>query len=128
MNTVIITDKTLKSMTIEKFIEQFSHNNEVVIENRDCYAMDLSSRQREDGKPVLMVMDWEIRYTDIADCEMICISNVHREPDIQQVITLRIDTDRKSYAYVPEKVKTDNCPLWLYNHVHHTDITGAEAG
>ena len=115
-------------MTIEKFIEQFSHNNEVVIENRDCYAMDLSSRQRKDGKPVLMVMDWEIRYTDIAGCEIICISNVHREPDIQQVITLRIDTDRKSYAYVPEKVKIDNCPLWLYNHVHHTDITGAEAG
>lgn len=115
-------------MTIQEFIKQFSHNNEVVIENKDCYAMDLSSKQREDGKPTLVVMDWEIEYTDISDCEIICISNVYRQPEIQQVITLRIDTDRKSYAYVPEKVKIDNCPLWLYNKVHKTNIHGCCAG
>ena len=84
-------------MTIQEFIKQFSHNNEIVIENRDCYAMDLSSRPQKDGKPRLVVMDWQIEYTDIADCEIICISNVYRQPEIQQVITLRIDTDRKSY-------------------------------
>jgi len=114
-------------MTIKDFIKQFSHNNEVVIENKDCYAMDLSSRPQKDGKPQLVVMDWEIEYTDIVDCEIICISNVYRQPEIQQVITLRIDTDRKSYAYVPEKVKIDNCPLWLYNFVHNTNIEGCDA-
>lgn len=114
-------------MTIEKFIEEFSHNNEIVIENKECYAMDLTSIVRKDGKPTLVVMDWEIKYTDIADCEIICISNVYRQPEIQQVITLRIDTDQKSYAFVPEKVRLDNCPLWLYEHIHRINVQAAEA-
>ena len=112
-------------MTVSKFIEEFMHNNEVVIENRDNYEMHYRYLPEDEEK--LVLMDWEVMYTDISDCEIICIKNVIRDKSIGQHITVKIDTEQKDFMFVPEKVKLDNAPLWLYNKMHRTNIHGCEA-
>ena len=100
------------------------HNNEVVIENRDNYQMGYYY-PNEDEKFVLM--DWELQYTDIADCDVICVKNVIRK-DIGQHITIKVDTDKTFFVFVKDNVSLDNAPLWLYNKMHGTDIQGCCAG
>ena len=111
-------------MRLSEFIENFMHNNEVVIENRDNYQMGYYY-PNEDEKFVLM--DWELQYTDIADCDVICVKNVIRK-DIGQHITIKVDTDKTFFVFVKDKVSLDNAPLWLYNKMHGTDIQGCCAG
>lgn len=103
-------------MKLQDFIEQFMHNNEVYIENRDNYCMQYSFLP---GEPLRdMIMDWEVgRYTDIRDCEVICIKNVLR-PRKQQGITIKIDTDRQEFSFVKDTVTMHNAPLWLFEKMH----------
>ena len=116
--------ETEPGLSVSEFIEKYMHNNEIVVENRDNYQMSYYF-PNEDEKFILM--DWELRYTDISDCEIICIKNVHRKY-IGQHITVKIDTDKKFFVFEKNKVTLDNAPLWLYNKTHGTNIEGCCAG
>ena len=107
-------------MKLQDFIEQFMHNNEVYIENRDNYCMQYSFLPGELLRD--MIMDWEVgRYTDIRDCEVICIKNVLR-PCKQQGITIKIDTDRLEFSFVKDTVTMQNAPLWLFEKMHDKTV------
>jgi hypothetical protein len=73
-----------------------------------------------------VIMDWELKFTDIADCEVVKISNVLR-PGKDQGITIVIDTEGDTFRFIPELITMDNAPLWLYNAAHGTNIRGCEA-
>ena len=72
------------------------------------------------------IMDWELEFTDIADCEVVEISNVLR-PGKVQGITIVIDTEDDTFRFIPELITIDNAPLWLYNAAHETNVRGCEA-
>lgn len=107
-------------MTLKDFIERFSHNNEVWIENNNRYTMHYKYHADSEEK-YDVVMDWELKYTDIADCEVIKISNCLREKH-SDAYTITIDTDRRCFNFVPEKVTMDNAPLGLYKDVHNSSV------
>lgn len=107
-------------MKLKDFIRQFSHNNQVYVENRDNYCMYYKYNP---GDLVIdsTIMDWELPYTDLADCEIKCISNViHTHGD--QAITFVVDTDKKEFSFIPELVTEKSSPLWLYERVHKTKV------
>lgn len=110
---------------LSEFIENFMHNNEVVIENRYNYEMHYRYFSEDHEKVVLM--DWELQYTDISDCDVICVKNVIRQK-VGQHITIKVDTDKTDFIFDKDKVTLDNAPLWLYNKMHGTDIQGCDAG
>ena len=104
-------------ITLKEFIARFSHNNPVWIENKENYTMYHQYRadlEKEDGT----VMDWELRHTDIADCNVIRIASVLRKRE-SEAFTIVVDSDAECFHYVPEKVSIDNSPLWLYEKVHN---------
>ena len=103
-------------MTLREFINNFSHNNEIWIENRENYCMTYKYRS-DDKSHDELIMDWELPFTDISDCRVIKISNVLHSKG-EQGITIVIDTDKKEFNFLPDKVNTDNSPLWLYEKVH----------
>lgn len=115
-------------MKLQDFIEAFSHNNEVNIENKDNYCMQYRYLPEDNLKDELM--DWELRYTDIRDCEVICIKNVIRLDAKSHMrtpaITIKIDTDKKEFEFLKSLVTRDNAPLWLYNKMHRTNIVGGD--
>ena len=72
------------------------------------------------------IMDWELKFTDIADREVVEISNVLR-PEKEQGITIVIDTEDDTFRFIPELITIDNAPLWLYNAAHGTNVCGCDA-
>ena len=111
-------------MKLKDFIEEFMQNNEVVLENKDNYEIHYKYLPEEHEKVVLM--DWECKYTNVSDCELICVKNVIRR-DVGQHITLKIDTDLKDFIFEADKVSMTNSPLWLYNKMHRTTIPCCDA-
>ena len=72
------------------------------------------NQEQKDG----IVMDWELNYTDIADCNVIKISNVIHDHD-KDAYTIVVDTDKTCFNFIPEKTTIDNgAPAWLYEEVH----------
>ena len=111
-------------MTVREFIKTFSHNNEVRVENKNFKMMKMHYIDGDKG--CVDMMDWEVEMTDIAECEMIGIMNVHWE-EHPQVITFKVDTDREEFCMDKDYVTMDNNPLWLYNKVHHTKVMCGDA-
>lgn len=110
-------------MTLGEFIKNFSHNSEIYIENKNRFQMGY--KYTSDGlERIAPVMDWELKFTDIADVNVIKIANVIR-PGANQGITIVIDTDKEVFNYLPEKATRYNCPLWLYNKLHKCNIEGS---
>ena len=107
-------------MTLREFINAFSHNNQIWIENREHYCMTYKYRKDDDSHDGL-IMDWELLFTDIADCRVIKISDVIR-PKGKQGITIVIDTDKKEFNFLPDTINVDNSPLWLYEKVHNVKL------
>ena len=114
------------TMKLKDFIEQFSHNNEIYIENKERKQMYYISPKDKTTEETGVIMDWELKFTDIADCEVVKISNVLR-PGKDQGITIVIDTEGDTFRFIPELITMDNAPLWLYNAAHGTNICGCEA-
>ena len=113
-------------MKLKDFIEQFSHNNEIYIENKERKQMYYISLKDKTTEVTGTIMDWELKFTDIANCEVIKISNVLRLGK-EQGITIVIDTECDTFRFIPELITIDNAPLWLYNAAHGTDVCGCEA-
>ena len=113
-------------MKLKDFIEQFSHNNEMYIENKERKQMYYISPEDKTTEKAGTIMDWELKFTDIANCEVVKISNVLR-PGKEQGITIVIDTEDDTFRFIPELITIDNAPLWLYNAAHGTDVCGCEA-
>ena len=106
-------------MKVKDFVETFSHNNEIWIENR--YHKCLEYRYRTDLDYVYdVIMDWELQYTDIANCEVVEIANVIGHT--RQGITIIVNTDKDQFEFLPELVKRNNCPAWLYAKVHNINV------
>ena len=112
-------------MKLKDFIEQFSHNNEMYIENNERKQMCYISPKDKTTEVTGTIMDWELKFTDIANCEVIKISNVLR-PGKEQGITIVIDTECDTFRFIPELITIDNAPLWLYNAAHETNVCGFE--
>ena len=113
-------------MKLKDFIEQFSHNNEMYIENKERKQMYYISPEDKTTEKTGAIMDWELKFTDIADREVVEISNVLR-PGKEQGITIVIDTEGDTFRFVPELITIDNAPLWLYNAAHGTNVRGCDA-
>ena len=111
-------------MKLRDFIETFSHNNEIWVENKNRMVIQwrYNPTQRYMWEKI---MDWELKFTDIADCEVIKISNARHSA---QGITIVIDTDKEMYDFIPELVKEDNCPVWLYENVHNVKLQVTAGG
>ena len=116
-------------MTLRDFIEQFSHNNEIYIENKENLNIGYRYLPEDDIK--YQLMDWEMQYTNVRDCKVICIKNVIHQDEKGRMqtpaITIKIDTDKTEFAFVKEYVTMTNSPLWLYNEMHRTNIQGCDA-
>ena len=54
-------------MKLKDFIEQFSHNNEIYIENKERKQMYYISSKDKTTEKTGAIMDWELKFTDIAD-------------------------------------------------------------
>lgn len=113
-------------MKLKDFIEQFSHNNEIYIENNERKQMYYISPEDKTTEVTGTIMDWELEFTDIADREVVKISNVLRSGK-EQGITIVIDTEGDTFRFIPELITIDNAPLWLYNAAHGTNVRGCEA-
>ena len=127
--TVFSTERNLlilNEMKLKNFIEQFSHNNEMYIENKERKQMYYISPEDKTTEKTGAIMDWELKFTDIADREVIKISNVLR-PGKEQGITIVIDTEDDTFRFIPELITIDNAPLWLYNAAHGTNVRGCDA-
>ena len=107
-------------MTLREFINNFSHNNVIWIENREHHCMTYKYRNDDDSH-YGFIMDWELLFTDIADCRVIKISNVIH-PKGEQGITIVIDTDKKEFNFLQDTVNFDNAPVWLYEKVHNLKL------
>lgn len=105
-------------MKLKDFIETYSHNNELWIENKNCMGIQFRYNPQE-SYFWEVIMDWEMKFTDIADCEVSKIANVYHST---QGITIRLDTDRVKFDFIPELVREDNCPVWLYEKVHNIKL------
>ena len=112
-------------MKLNEFINQFSHNNSIWVENKENYCMAYRYNPSENYNMEDSLMDWELPHTDIAECEIIKISNVIH-PHKEQAITLVIDTDKRAFEFLPELVTMNNSPLWLYERVHQTNVQVGE--
>lgn len=112
-------------MKAKDFIDRFSHNNEVWIENRENYCMYHKYHPKDNKLHDGTVMDWSLRFTDIANCNVIRIANVIHER-CAAAITIVVNTDKREFTYLPELTTLDNTPLWLYNRTHQTEIIGRE--
>lgn len=109
-------------MKLEDFIKQFSHNNPIYIENKErvqMYYKSIENGSEQTGS----IMDWELKFTNIAQCEVIKLANVFRRGK-PQGFTIVIDTDKDEFEYIPELITRDNAPLGLYNDAHKTNIQG----
>ena len=109
-------------MKLKDFIEQFSHNNEMYIENKERKQMYYISPEDKTTEETGTIMDWELKFTDIADCEVVKIF-----PRNEQSITIVIDTEGDTFRFIPELITIDNAPLWLYNAAHGTNVRGCDA-
>ena len=107
-------------MTVREFIKTFSHNNEVRVENKNNKMMRM--HYVDGGECCVDMMDWEVKYTDIAECEMIGIKN-----NYLQVITFKVDTDKEEFCMDKDYITMNNSPLWLYNKVHQTKVVCGDA-
>lgn len=109
-------------MELKDFIKQFSHNNALWIENNKRRVM--VSRYNNDEEWVRRtLMDWELTHTDIAEAEVISISNVMRNSE-PWAVTIVINSDSDLISFVPELVTMGNSPLWLYERVHQVTLEG----
>jgi len=109
-------------MKLAEFIKTFSHNNEVYVENRlrevIYFKYNSSDIKRRKG----FLMDWELRYTDLAEIEVLGITFVYgREPGI----TIILDTEVKEFNFLPDKI--DDAPLWLKEKVKGVKEVWGEA-
>ena len=109
-------------MKLKDFIEQFSHNNEMYIENKERKQMYYISPEDKTTEKTGAIMDWELKFTDIADCEVVKIY-----PGKEQSITIVIDIEDDTFRFIPELITIDNAPLWLYNAAHGTNVRGCDA-
>lgn len=112
-------------MKVKDFINRFSQNNEMYIENRNNIEM----RYRFRPDTIIKygtVMDWMLPFTTLADLEVICIKDVIRLEKVGG-ITLKVDTEEEEFTFLKDLVSLDNCPLWLYNRVHNKNIHGTDA-
>ena len=109
-------------MKLKDFIEQFSHSNEIYIENKERKQMYYSYPKDKTAEETGTIMDWELKFTDIADREVVEIF-----PGNEQSITIVIDTEDDTFRFIPELITIDNAPLWLYNAAHGTNVHGCEA-
>lgn len=112
-------------MTVNEFIKNFSHNNEIYVENKHNKEMDcIISPNRTETQ----IMDWYLPHSDIGECELICIKNVYREnpqgKGYINTLTFKVDTDFEEIHILPELVSFYDSPLWMYNEVHSTKIEG----
>lgn len=107
-------------MKLKDFIQEFSQNNEVYVENRDNYAMGARWNDKF-AEDALQFMDWELKFTDIANKEVLRIKNVDRGIN-DTGITIVIDTDEKQFHFLKELVTRDNAPLWFYSQIHGIDM------
>ena len=114
-------------MKLKDFIEQFSHNNEMYIENKERKQMYYISPKDKTTEKTGAIMDWELKFTDIADCEVVEISNVLRPGKVQGGITIVIDTEGDTFRFIPELITIYNAPRWLYNAAHGTNVRGCDA-
>lgn len=111
-------------MTLEQFLIQFSHNNEVYVENEGNFQMYYRYHPEDkimDGT----IMDWELQYTNIALCEVMCIKNVIREKNFPPAFTIQVKTTKIVIDFVPNRVSLDTAPLWLYNKIHNANVDGS---
>ena len=108
------------TMTVSDFCKRFSHNNEIYVENKDRKEMGYRYNELSEIK-YGMIMDWELKYTNIADCKLLRISNVIR-PGESQGITFVVDTVEENFEYSKEKTTIGNSPLWLFEKVNGTKI------
>lgn len=107
-------------MTIKDFIKEFSHNNSIYVENKNNYRMQY--RYNQNSKLQDKLIDWEIEFTNISDCDIICISQVYDSDGRFRAITLKIDTELTEFIFDKEKISLKYAPLWLYEEVHETKI------
>lgn len=111
-----LTSSNIGNVTVYEFIKRFSHNNAVWVDNRNNYTMYHKYRQNQEQKDGV-VMDWELEYTDIADCNVIKISNVIHNHE-KDAYTIVVDTDKTCFNFIPEKTTLNSAPAWLYEEVH----------
>ena len=109
----IIINETEKDFSLNEFIARFSHNNRVWIENKNNYVMGFRYCQ-DDNEMCRPIMDWQLKYTDIENCKVICIKNVIRY-NYSDVYTIKIDTNRETFMF--DETKVADCPLWLKNKI-----------
>ena len=109
-------------MKLKDFIEQFSHSNEIYIENKERKQMYYSYPKDKTAEETGTIMDWELKFTDIADREVVEIF-----PGNEQSITIVIDTEDDTFRFIPELITIDNAPLWLYNAAHGANVRGCDA-
>ncbi len=68
-------------MKLKDFIEEFSHNNVVAIENKFGVIIKIPSivYSTADGGVVndYEMMDWQLQYTNISDCEVFRIKQTY---------------------------------------------------
>ena len=112
------------TMNLKDFVHNFSHNNAIFVENVNCYCMTYKYND-EDKVHDGLIMDWELLHTDIAECDVLKISNVIH-PNGGHGITIVVDTDKKEFNFIPDLVTMDNSPVWLYEKVHKTKIEVAD--
>lgn len=108
-------------MKFKEFIATFSHNNEISVQNVDDTFMLHRYRMTQPAREGCL-MDWELEFTDISDCEVICIRNVIGATGI----TIKIDTKKLCIEFLPQLITLQNAPLWLYNETHKKNIQGRE--
>ena len=114
------------TITLSDFCERFSHNNEVYVENKSNCCMSYRYNDNDTQDNNKLIMDWELQYTDISDCNVVCISNVLRDGN-PQGITIVIDTDKEDFSFDKTKVRKDNSPVWLYEKVHEVKLQVGDA-
>lgn len=110
-------------MILTDFFEKFSHNNEVVIENKHNKAIALKWKRICESYDDCIDMDWMFKFTDIHNVEVIGIKNVLGV----DAIVVKTDTDKEECNIIPDRITQDNAPLWLYNKYHSNKVQSIEA-
>jgi hypothetical protein len=109
-------------MTISKFIEEYSHNNPCCVENINNIILSCKIR---DNKYQDILMDWMIKFTNIADLPIKSINIV--EINNKDRLVFKIDSDITEFYIDKDKVNLENCPVWFYDEVHNTHTLVGEA-
>ena len=104
-------------MKLKEFIAVFSYDNEISVLNADntfmLHRYHMSQKPSEGS-----LMDWELKFTDIADCDVIRIRSIINAPGI----TIQVATKKLCIEFLPQLVTLQNAPLWFYNEIHKKSI------